>query len=89
MQVEMMPATMLATLIQLFATYHSVLFLIMERNTGSILFSLDPAVETESTRPFDKLRAPSPSRGSRSRLPGVEASTAESGFMGRVMKPKA
>ena len=37
----------------------------------------DSAAESEAARPFDKLRASSGSRGSRSQLRGTEASTAE------------
>ena len=41
----------------------------------------DSAAESEAARPFDKLRASSGSRGSRSQLRGTEASTAESTSM--------
>ena len=50
---------------------------------GLIVRILDFAVEAESTRRFDRLKAPSGSRGSRSQLRGAEASTAESRKMRR------
>ena len=43
----------------------------------SVPINLDSTVEAESTRRFDRLKAPSVSRGSRSQLPEVEASAAE------------
>jgi hypothetical protein len=44
-------------------------------------FILDSAVETESACRFDRLKAPRGSRGWRSPLRGVEASTAEFRFI--------